>query len=636
MPPRFSEILDSEDEDDLVAVKAPSAVATFTSGEDAPVDLDVDHSSASTAEQLRRAHLALMAPTQEEGPVVNFSDLAATSAATSPSSTHKKRSLIETNPEPRSCGKLKRIKIVTKPSSQNSPTELVIPPPILPFDGTSDTIPGPTLPSLVGHDMLSEKRTPKPRKRNSSQQQPSSADQTSLTPWSGTALGSSDKINSDDAVGLPKEMYQPRPSRSRSAQVDNSHVDYTMVVEKAIKKAKPKRSITDTADKITSEPMFPKHPIDQAPPFERLSPSPESPTFEQSIQLDSTVPESIQEHPSSSKSSKSTKRAAAAKPPAKRGRPKKQVIEDEEDELAPEEDVSIAKPKTPKSSSRTEVQVVIESRPDPALAASVLAQLRQHKSREPTPKLAPEPLAEELLSEPPQAEPFDDVNAEHAQDEDESEDDVVKPKPTARIKAQAKSKAKSKTPEPVYKEEDASVHEDEDEVEEEVVKPKSRGKGKSRAKPKARGKAVKAVVAPDPPSDHEEEAPEPPLVDDDEESEADHISEAEEDSEEESPKPKAKAKSKAKPEPKSKAKPKVKAATPKPAAATPKPTPPEAETPKPAIAEAPTPAAITTPKVATVKKDAKSSAKPSWQQSTYRVGLSKTQRIPSLLKVFKK
>lgn len=156
------------------------------------------------------------------------------------------------------------------------------------------------------------------------------------------------------------------------------------------------------------------------------------------------------------------------------------------------------------------------------------------------------------------------------------------------------------------------------------------------AKPKVKGKAVKAVVAPYPPSDHEEEAPEPPLVDDDEESEADHISEAEEDSEEESPKPKAKAKSKAKPEPKSKAKPKVKAATPKPAAATPKPTPPEAETPKPAIAEAPTPAAIATPKVATVKKDAMSSAKPSWQQSTYRVGLSKTQRIPSLLKVFKK
>ncbi|CAD0027911.1 unnamed protein product [Aureobasidium pullulans] len=598
MPPRFSEILDSEDEDDLVAVKAPSAVATFTSGEDAPVDLDVDHSSASTAEQLRRAHLALMAPTQEDGPVVNFSDLAATSAATSPSSTHKKRSLVETNPEPRSSGKLKRIKIVTKPSSQNSPTDLVIPPPILPFDGTSDTIPGPTLPSLVGHDMLSEKRTPKPRKRNSSQQQSSSADQNSLTPWSGTALGSSDKVNSDDAVGLPKEMYQPRPSRSRSAQVDNSHVDYTMVVEKAIKKTKPKRSITDTADNITSEPMFPKHPIDQAPPFERLSPSPESPTFEQSIQLDSTVPESIQEHHSSSKSSKSTKRAAATKPPAKRGRPKKQVVEDEEDELAPEEDVSIAKPKTPKSSSRTEVQVVIESRPDPALAASVLAQLRQHKSREPTPKLPSEPLAEDPPSEPLQAEPFDDVNAGHAQDEDESEDDVVKPKPTARIKAQAKSKAKSKTPEPVYKEEDASVHEDEDEVEEEVVKPKSR--------------------------------------DDDEESEADHISEAEEDSEEESPKPKAKAKSKAKPEPKSKAKPKVKAATPKPAAATPKPIPPEAETPKPAIAEAPTPAAIATPKVATVKKDAKSSAKPSWQQSTYRVGLSKTQRIPSLLKVFKK
>ncbi|KAH0413748.1 hypothetical protein KCU90_g16405, partial [Aureobasidium melanogenum] len=112
----------------------------------------------------------------------------------------------------------------------------------------------------------------------------------------------------------------------------------------------------------------------------------------------------------------------------------------------------------------------------------------------------------------------------------------------------------------------------------------------------------------------------------------------EDSAEEESPKPKSKAKLKAKPEPKSKASAKTKATALEPAATTPKPSPPipQAEPPQPVVVEVAAPTAVVTPKVATFKKDAKSSAKPSWQQSTYRVGLSKTQRIPSLLKVFKK
>ncbi|KAI5252746.1 hypothetical protein E4T42_03213 [Aureobasidium subglaciale] len=635
MPPAF--IQDSEDEDDLVTVAAPAAVATLTRcGEEVPNDID-DQSSASTAELLRRAQVALMAPTQEDVPVVNFSDLAATSVATSPASSHKKRPVSDTDPEPRSSGKLKRIKIVTKPESRYSSTDLLLSAPVPPFDGTNDTIPGPTLPSAAGHHVVHEKRTPKPRNRNSSQH--SSADQTNnLTPWSGTVLGSSDRLNSDDAIGYPKELYNPKPSRSRSAQVDTSHIDYTMVVEKAVKKGKPKRSATDTSDHVTPSSIFPALPIDQAPPFERLSPSPEAPVSTDSLQLHSTVPESVQDL---YLSTKSARKATNTKLPAKRGRPKKKVVaddeEDEEDEPAHGEDVPAAR-STPRSVIKTEVQVVIEPRSDPALAASVLAQLRQHKSREPTPKPDEEPAFQEAMSAP--SREIDHVGFK-AESElgvgNESAEEVVKPRANARSKAKAKPKAKSKTPEPVYKDEDDYEHQDEDEFVEEPVKAKAKSKAKPKAKPKAKGRVAKAIATPDPPSDHDEDMPKVPLPDGDEDdSEDDHLSEAEEDSESESPKAKPKAKAKA--EPKSKTKPKPKAAAPKPTAATPKPSPPipEAEIPAPAIMEVSTPAAVTTPKVATVKKDAKSSAKPSWQQSTYRVGLSKTQRIPSLLKVFKK
>lgn len=639
MPPRHREILDSEDEDDLV-VAAPTLVATRSSGGDAPVDMAVDHSTASTEELLRRAQLALMAPTQEDAPVVNLSDLAATSVDTSPSSTHKKRPL-EDAPQPRSSGKLKRIKIVTKPEPQFESSDSNNPP-ILPFDGTNDTIPGPTLPSAAGLD--NENKTPKPRQRNSSQQHTSSAGSlNNLTPWSGTALGSSDKINSDDAIGLPKEMYVPRPSRSRSAQVDTSSIDYAMVVEKTAKKTRPRRSITDSAEQSTSAPMFPEHPIDKAPEFERLSPTPEAPLPKNSTHPASTVPETVQAVSSSTKSSKSSKKAPV-KQPAKRGRPKKKVVEDEEDELAHEDDTVNTNLKTPASASKPEVQVLIEPRSHSDLAADVYARLRQQTSRDPTPKPSEGQPSKDDIPVPSQVNTGDLVKAEPAPEaDDDSEDEIIIPRSTARTKANAK-KTKQKTPEPAYKEDDESEHEVYDEYSQDIVKPKPKSKAKPKAKPKAKEKAAKAVVVPDPPSDHEEDVLEPVLADDDVESEADHISEAEEDSEEESPKPKskAKAKTKAKPELKSKANAKTKAPAPTPAAAaaaaTPKPSPPvhEAETPKSAPVDVSVPAEVVTPKVATAKKDAKSSAKPSWQQSTYRVGLSKTQRIPSLLKVFKR
>jgi hypothetical protein len=56
----------------------------------------------------------------------------------------------------------------------------------------------------------------------------------------------SDPLNSDDkAVGLPKERYQPRPSRRRATQIVEEPIDYSVRPEKA---AKTKRTKTTNAE----------------------------------------------------------------------------------------------------------------------------------------------------------------------------------------------------------------------------------------------------------------------------------------------------------------------------------------------------------------------------------------------------
>ncbi len=61
-----------------------------------------------------------------------------------------------------------------------------------------------------------------------------------------------DELNSDDiAVGLPKERYQPRPSRSRSTRVDFDDIDYSARPEKVAKerrKSEVSKSRTGTED----------------------------------------------------------------------------------------------------------------------------------------------------------------------------------------------------------------------------------------------------------------------------------------------------------------------------------------------------------------------------------------------------
>ncbi|KAK8219176.1 hypothetical protein M8818_000908 [Zalaria obscura] len=63
----------------------------------------------------------------------------------------------------------------------------------------------------------------------------------SSLPWAQSSSGDGMAPNSDDVnVGLPKEMYKPRPSRSRSAQVELEPIDYSVRPERTarIKRAK--------------------------------------------------------------------------------------------------------------------------------------------------------------------------------------------------------------------------------------------------------------------------------------------------------------------------------------------------------------------------------------------------------------
>jgi hypothetical protein len=63
---------------------------------------------------------------------------------------------------------------------------------------------------------------------------------------------SSEPLNSEDlAIGLPKERYQPRPSRRRSTAVVETPVDYSVVPEKAAKKRR--KTVNPTAGTTKTE-----------------------------------------------------------------------------------------------------------------------------------------------------------------------------------------------------------------------------------------------------------------------------------------------------------------------------------------------------------------------------------------------
>ncbi|GAB7346806.1 hypothetical protein MBLNU459_g1904t1 [Dothideomycetes sp. NU459] len=395
MPPTLDEILDSDDEAELSPLRSQDNRATvFSSGESAraPADLDrhmSEQGASSTEEQLRQAHLDLMAPTQDGN-----------SSSISASVTGAKRRLTtsDVSPPTPSARQPKRTK--TDPMEPMAPSSgATLPGATIPESAvisTGDTIEGATIPSMS----MPERQTPLKRTRKPSTQ--SDEQSANLTPWSVSAIGSSgqrkelassgekrsqprssavkqdrlpisDHLGSDEiaAIGLPKEQYKPRPSRSRSAQIVED-IDYSVRPEKAarVKRTRTTGSPAKAEDVIqVGSKIFPERPILESPGFEALSPPPEDASLraeqEAVLELPTSNHASVSEvEPPDTKiqPKKSTKKLAVKpKQYGKRGRPRKQpqiVVEDDEDD----EDELARSPKQLKSSPKSgqvEVQVII-------------------------------------------------------------------------------------------------------------------------------------------------------------------------------------------------------------------------------------------------------------------------------------
>ncbi|KAJ9632390.1 hypothetical protein H2203_000795 [Taxawa tesnikishii (nom. ined.)] len=124
------------------------------------------------------------------------------------------------------------------------------------FDDLS-TIPNGTMTQeQLRQDALAAQKPP-PTSTSKRERTQSSQPQMSSSLPGYSAHGSSDPLNSDDvAIGLPKERYVPRPSRSRSALVEQEPIDFSIVPEKAAKIKRAKTLGSQPND--TSKPMKPK------------------------------------------------------------------------------------------------------------------------------------------------------------------------------------------------------------------------------------------------------------------------------------------------------------------------------------------------------------------------------------------
>lgn len=491
MPPNPKEVCDSEDEHELLSPPRPAGdhrVASLTSlsrGEVAPAvrvmveSQDQEHnqhqastlpqgnlrtpggrevvqgstvtigdfasasaqdSTDSTGELLRQAHLDLMAPTQ------NCIDV--TDPPASPNMTRTKRRLTggEEVPPRASAGKLKRIKTTPATMSQ-SPSEGTVPGATIPGQyfadtegftvhaghdedraiqvmlATSETIPGETMPGAEEISLPAQhQQTPAHQTRRKSLSKVTSPEEQSsnLTPWSASVIGnssaltnnkpshhssdrlahdSSDAPQSDDyLIGLPRENYKPRPSRSRSERVVlEEPTDYSVRPEKAA--AKPKRAKTISHSPVKSGTpvadgpnIFPDNPILQAPDFEALSPPlpstvvsdrlppvPEVPYLD--MELPTTIPDTaaaVSVATPAKRGPKPKKDAKPKKAPRKRGRPRKNPLP-EPDPVVLDDDQTdeLALPEADRKSSNNDVQVVIESGKGAPDVKSILDALNQ-------------------------------------------------------------------------------------------------------------------------------------------------------------------------------------------------------------------------------------------------------------------
>jgi len=284
---------DSEDEEDAAlspvrlkpagqaaaaAAAASSATASGTS---------IERSTASTEAQLRRAHLDLIEPTpvpvimaDQESPAEGRKrKRALTNDAASPVKKSKVTKAVRSHstqsahPSSYAISQHDTVQVEYPAVPQSGDTvrigtaehEHMVQQALNPADAGDNSITAPQDGTSSSTRPI-EDSSPMPWSAHTSESRTQSTQQAAQAP------PTSDGPKSDDWIGLPKEQYQPRPSRSRSTQMVD---DSAMSLESLGKKTRKKR--TKTADSQPDS-QSPKDPLAlSSPTIRKLTPRASSP-----------------------------------------------------------------------------------------------------------------------------------------------------------------------------------------------------------------------------------------------------------------------------------------------------------------------------------------------------------------------
>ncbi|GAB7338866.1 hypothetical protein MBLNU457_5552t1 [Dothideomycetes sp. NU457] len=257
-------IQDSEDEDEELSPLKPRHQAAIPTPE---VANSLDRSTDSTDTQLRKAHLALIEPTPTFNMIVSES----------PAETRKRRSTATDAPS--SSKKTKTTKAVRSQSTQASQQSFnsagvqdaihhayVLQP-------TGDTERMGTVEQEQALEEALVTKTLHIEPESVSAAQDEHGNQSSPMPWSAgpseirtqsteqfAQVPRSTGPNSDDLIGLPREQYQARASRSRSTQIADIHIDWSAVPERVAKKKRRKTADAQPNPSSSVDPLLTASP----------------------------------------------------------------------------------------------------------------------------------------------------------------------------------------------------------------------------------------------------------------------------------------------------------------------------------------------------------------------------------------
>jgi len=285
-------IQDSEDEDEELSPLRPRHQAAVPTPE---VANSLDRSTDSTDTQLRKAHLALIEPTPTSNMVVSES----------PAETRKRRNTA--TEAPASTKKTKTTKAARSQSTQASQQsfnsagvqDAIHHAYVLQPTGDTERMGTMEQEQALKEALVAKTLDIEPEPASAAQNE--HGNQSSPMPWSAgpseirtqsteqaAQVPRSTGPNSDDLIGLPREQYQARASRSRSTQITDAHIDWSAVPEKVAKKRRRK-----TAD-------CPPHPSSSVDPLFTASPELRKSQTHRSDKTATSVPETdclTAEHP---------------------------------------------------------------------------------------------------------------------------------------------------------------------------------------------------------------------------------------------------------------------------------------------------------------------------------------------------